>query len=397
MNARTLARTDSALTGQQKGRADKPVDGALVLNMLIAYCNCACTGLRLMADWPVPEGLEGDAGLLRVYATAARAGDRACPQYLAAKARPGLWPPQCTPRREPGLAQFPLDPVMALLDMAEYDGLTLEQAQARLRDGRTASRPHPGLLRWAGHASARYLSAGAALDAVRGWVARPASRPWVMQVAPSGDAGGFTYELCAWGRRYESADGQMRELRLPRLKSVADRAIDPGEAAAAAMVLARGSMALGRPRSGKPHYLGRPQQVRCIRVAEVGCEDGSWQVMFDGPPEKARQQYDEHARKRLAAVTAGGEYRPGDSCADCKLLDSCPALPRRRGLLGINSGGRPVRNMVSHERPSLSGLPGPGVPGPPPPPRRRFRAEQLGAPRPGRARLARRPPRPPAG
>ena len=296
-----------------------------------------------MADWPVPEGLEGDARLLRVYATAARAGERACPQYLAAKARPGLWPPQSTPRRQPGLEQFPLDPVMTLLDMAEYDGLTLEQAQAQLREGSTASRPHPGLLRWAGHAAARYLSAGAALDAVRGWVAEPASRPWVMQVASPGDAGGFTYELCAWGRRYESADGQMRELRLPRVKSVVDRAVDPGEAAAAAMVLARGSMALGRPRSGKPHYLGRPQQVRCIRVAEVGCEDGSWQVMFDGPPEKARQQYDEHARMRLAAVTAGGEYRPGDSCADCKLLDSCPALPRRPGLLGIFSGGRPVR------------------------------------------------------
>ena len=135
----------------------------------------------------------------------------------------------------------------------------------------------------------------------------------------------------------------MRELRLPRVKSVADRAIDLSEAAAAAMVLACGSMALSRPRSGKRYHLGRPQQVRWIRVVEVGCEDGSSQVMFDGPPEKARKQYDEHARKRLAAVTAGGEYRPGDSCADCKLLGTCPALPRRPGLLGINSSGRPAR------------------------------------------------------
>jgi hypothetical protein len=295
-----------------------------------------------MADWSVPEGLEGDTGLLRVYATTARADDRACPQYLAAKARPGLWPRQRSPRREPGLAQFSLDPVMALLDLVEYDGLTLEQAQARLRDSRTASRPHPGLLRWAGHAAAQYLAAGAAIDTLRGWVAEPTSRPWVMQVTPSGDAGGFTYELCAWGRRYESADGQMRELRLPRVKSVANRAIDPGEAAAAALVLARGRVALGQPRSGKAN-LGRPQPVGWARVVEVGCEDGSWHVIFDDPPEKARQQYDEHARRRLAAVTAGGEYRPGDSCADCKLLHTCPALPRRPGLLGIASSGRPVR------------------------------------------------------
>ena len=89
-----------------------------------------------MADWPVPEGLEGDTGLLRVYASAARSGERACPQYLAAKVRPGLWPPQRTPRRQPGLAQFPLDPVTALLDMVEFDGLTLGQAYARLVRGR---------------------------------------------------------------------------------------------------------------------------------------------------------------------------------------------------------------------------------------------------------------------
>jgi PD-(D/E)XK nuclease superfamily len=296
-----------------------------------------------MADWPVPEGLEGDTGLLRVYATTARSGERVCPQYQAAKARPGLRTTQSAPRKRPGLAEFPLDPVMTLLDMAEFDGLTLEQALADLRDGRTGSRPHPGLLGWAGHAATRYMAAGAALDADRDWAAEPVSRPWVMQVAPSGEAEGVTYELCAWGRRYASADGQMRELRLPRKKSVEDHAIDPGEAAAAALVLARGNRALDNPRSGKPHHMGSTQQVRWIRIVEVGCEDGSWQVMFDGPPEKARQQYDEHARKRLAAATAGGEYRPGDKCADCKLVDTCPALPRRPGFLGISSSGRPVR------------------------------------------------------
>jgi hypothetical protein len=296
-----------------------------------------------MADWAVPGELEGDAGLLRVHATAARAGGHACPQYLAAKARPGLWPPQRPPRGQPGLATFPLDPLMALLDMVEFDGLTLEEAQARLHDGRAASRPHPALLRWAGYAAAGFLSAGTALDAARGWVAGPASRPWVMQVAPPAGAGGPTYELCAWGRRYQSADGQKRELRLPRVKSVQDRAVDPGEAAAAALVLARGRPTLGRPRSGEAHHLGRPQPVSWVRVVEVGCEDGSWQVMFNDPPEKAKPQYDEHARKRLAAVTAGGEYRPGDDCADCKLLNTCPAVPRRPGLLGISGAGRPVR------------------------------------------------------
>jgi hypothetical protein len=296
-----------------------------------------------MADWAIPGELEGEAGLLRVYATAARAGEQGCPQYLAAKARPGLWAPQRSARGPSGLTTFALEPLMTLLDMVEFDGLTLEQAQARLRDGRAASRPHPGLLRWAGHAVSRFLSASAALDAARGWAARPASRAWVMQAAPPPGSDGPTYELCAWGRRYESADGEKRELRLPRVKSVEGRAVDPGESAAAALVLARGRPALGRPRSGKAHQLGTPQPVSSVRVVEVGCEDGSWQVMFDGPPQKAKLQYDEHARSRLTAATSGGEYRPGDDCADCKLLDACPALPRRPGLLGIAGAGRPVR------------------------------------------------------
>jgi hypothetical protein len=101
-------------------------------------------------------------------------------------------------------------------------------------------------------------------------------------------------------------------------------------------------VALGRPRRGKPYTLGTVQQVRRVRVVEVGCEDGSWHVMFDGTPEEARQQYDEHARDRLSALTAGGEYRPGSNCAGCKLLGTCPALPRRPGLLGVSSSG-PVR------------------------------------------------------
>jgi hypothetical protein len=294
-----------------------------------------------MADWPVPEGLEGDTGLLRVFATWARADDGACPQYQAAKSRPGLWPARRAPRGQPGLTQFSLDPVMVLLDLVEHDCLTLEQALAQVRDGRTEIRPHGGLLRWGEHGAAQYLSAGPAVDAERGWAAEPASRSWVMQVTQPD--GGTTYELCAWGRRYESADGQRRELRLPRVKSVKGRAVDLGEAATAAMVLAYGRVALNQSRSGKPHNLGKAQSVRSVRVVEVGCEDGSWQEMFNGPPEKARRKYDEHARRRLGTVTAGGEYRPGDDCADCKLVGTCPALPSRPGLLGIASTGGPVR------------------------------------------------------
>jgi hypothetical protein len=228
---------------------------------------------------------------------------------------------------------------MVLLDLVEHEELPLERALARMREGKTKVVPHDGLLRWARHATAGYLAAGKAIDEGRGFAVGPTSRQWVMQAAPPD---GVTYEVCAWGRQYESADGQERELRVPRDRPVEDRAVDPGQAAAAALVLARGRVALSRPRRGKPYTLGAAQKVREVRVVEVGCEDGSWRVMFDGTPEEARRQYDEHARDRLSAATAGGAYRPGSDCAGCKLLGTCPALPRRPGLLGISSGG-PVR------------------------------------------------------
>jgi hypothetical protein len=295
--------------------------------------------MGLMADWPVPEGLEGDTGVLRVQASWARDRSRACPQFQAARARPGLRPAGDAPRWQPGLTTFSLDPVMVLLDLIEHEELPLDDALKTMRDGKTKVVPHDGLLRWTRHAAAGYLEAGKSIEEVGGQVVGPVSRQWVMQVAPPG---GVTYEVCAWGRQYESADGQDRELRIPRDGSVTDRATDPGQAAAAALVLARGRVALGRPRRGKPYTLGTAQQVCRVRVIEVGCEDGSWQVMFDGTPEEARRRYDEHARDRLSAVTAGGEYRLGSDCAGCKLLGTCPALPRRPGLLGISSSG-PVR------------------------------------------------------
>ena len=63
-----------------------------------------------MADWPVPEGLEGDAGLLRVHATAARAGERACPQYLAAKGPPRTVAPAAHAPQAARLSAVPARP-----------------------------------------------------------------------------------------------------------------------------------------------------------------------------------------------------------------------------------------------------------------------------------------------
>jgi hypothetical protein len=287
--------------------------------------------------------MEGATNLVRVQASSARPGEKSCPQHVASKAHAAVWPREPQPRKEPGLQQFALDPVNGLLDMMEFDGLTLGQALSRLHDN-GGTRLHPGLLRWAEYAARQYLAAGEDIDAARDWAAIPVSRAWVMQSRPPDATGGITYELCAWGRRYQSEDGQRRELRVPRAKSVTDRPVQLAEIAVDAFVLAYGRPPLGRPRRGDAYRLGMPTQVEKVRVVEVGCEDASHRVMFDGTAREAKRLYDDHARQRLRSAVTGGEYRPGDECPDCKLLGVCPALPRRPGILGIKDAGRAVRS-----------------------------------------------------
>jgi PD-(D/E)XK nuclease superfamily len=297
-----------------------------------------------MASWQVPEGMEGHTGLVRVQASSARPADQSCPQRDAARAHPAVLPQGRPPRKPPGLQHFALEPVNRLIDMVEFDDLTLGQAAARLSGSGAGAALHAGMLCWATHAASQYLAAAAAIGRATGAAARPVSREWVLQSQVPGAAGNVTYELCAWGRRYETADGRMRELRVPRTRSVDGRPRELAEIAVAAHVVAGGRVALSRPRPGEAYRVGGGGSPEVIRIVEVGCEDGSWQLLFDGTAADAKRMYDEHSRQRLRSAVSGGRYRPGEGCPDCKLLAVCPAVPQRPGLLGISDAAKPVRS-----------------------------------------------------
>ena len=157
---------------------------------------------------------------------------------------------------------------------------------------------------------------------------------------------------------------------MPRVKSVADRAADPAEAAVAAMVLARGRPALGRPRFREAHCLGRPQPVR-LHPRRRGRLRGRVlpPVMFEGPAGEgeAGSTTSTPASGCAARSPRAESTGPATVARTASSSASCPALPRRPGLLGI-SGDRQARpDLVSHERPPLPDLPSPGLPGAPAP------------------------------
>ena len=162
---------------------------------------------------------------------------------------------------------------------------------------------HPGAIRWARHAAVEYLDAGACIDT-------PATTPvphyWVAQQA----RGEVLWELYAWGRRYASPDGTVREFRFIRFGEANMDKWDKGDAGKrgrARVAIAAYAAAFGVP-APKPHPWGeafRPLRgehpvVQRIRVLEVGLDGGKPAVLFDGTPAQAEKLYAEHARDRVS-------------------------------------------------------------------------------------------------
>ena len=169
----------------------------------------------------------------------------------------------------------------------------------------------------------------------------PVRHYWVAQRA----AGPTTWELYAWGRRYQSNGGTVREFRFLRFGTAGGRERDMAEVALAAYATAYGHPAPWPGIWSKPFQVVKvdPAAARYVRVLEVGLLDGSCKILFEGTPEQAENIYKEHARDRVRAVSSGRAKEPGSACADCKLVTACDTLPRHPGLLGISDPAAPPR------------------------------------------------------
>jgi hypothetical protein len=289
------------------------------------------------------SSLVGDGSLARIGTRAAEEG--ACPDKLAAKVLPAVYPRQRPRQAKAYLADFPLDAVVRVLDDVEARGLTRQAAVAAL--GRGANPPlHPGLVRWAGNAVGAYLDAIASFDTPATLLVRDY---WVVQQADNGR----TWEIYAWGRRYQSPDGSVREHRFLRYGKADAERRDMSQIAIAAR-----ATAFGVPAPWPDHWEEpfRPRSrvnpaVKRVRVVEVGLGGGRPVVVFDGTPEQASALYAADARDGLRGITRGGTPQLGDDCAGCKLITVCEEIKRVPGLLGIMGPTAPQRTWsVSNGR-----------------------------------------------
>lgn len=83
-----------------------------------------------------------------------------------------------------------------------------------------------------------------------------------------------------------------------------------------------------------------------LRISEFSLADGELRCVFDGSRTDAAARHAERGRPVRAAID-GTVFRPGSSCSDCGFLNVCPAVPQRRGVLGIPGRAVATRSLTA--------------------------------------------------
>jgi len=145
-------------------------------------------------------------------------------------------------------------------------------------------------------------------------------------------ADGMAGEVTVFGRRLRSADGRVQEIVRMRLKELRDepRPGDEDWRAVAAITLA--------------YSPGVPSDA-VIRISEFSLATGDYRCTFSG------RRSDILALPGITQMVpealGGTAFRPGQACASCGFLNVCPAVPQRRGVLGLPGRAVALRHLTS--------------------------------------------------
>lgn len=166
---------------------------------------------------------------------------------------------------------------------------------------------------------------------------------WVKSGASSSDF----RELYSWGRGYTDDSGSLRVLVLPVLSTASARLPARSKVAIAAFTAAFGTLSSWpSPWSERFQPAENPGSSHTrVSIRQVGLLDGSMAELFGGTPDEAKALYEDVGRAVAVQVTAGGPASPGRDCASCRLLDSCDAVPRSSGVLGVSAPDAPLRQV----------------------------------------------------
>ena len=301
-------------------------------------------------EWEPPWPVKSRAGYVRVTSTMMRG--HGCPEQVARKARPDLYPADDAPREPVPEGSFPLglvrDAVLVLFTSLVND---------RTPDGEVPVREavegaveqswqewSPDVVPAVEAGVVGYLEVLASLRAAG---ELPPTRV-VSDVVVVQDPDTDRVEFWAWAVHHVSLDGAVREVHLLRWSGVDSATLSDAEVALVAHVAGSGFIAEHAkwyqrfvPVAG----LTQPPAAREVRVRLVGVLDGSSRECFAGTPAEAAAAF-ERTLPSAVGVLAGGRLRPSRSCAGCSVRHVCPGLPSYPGLLGV-AGFAPTTRSVS--------------------------------------------------
>ncbi|ATL67373.1 PD-(D/E)XK nuclease family protein [Nocardia terpenica] len=278
----------------------------------------------------------GEPDLIRIGALSGESDEFGCPSQKSVKVRPKIRPLIRPKRSNEILETFGMGPFMTAINQVEFSGLAPEKAKKTL--GSAENHLHPGLIQFTQHAIDRYAWPTADDGATR---LRPVSKLWAVQNVTA-----LTWEMYAWGRRYESPDKTYREFRFLRFSAAGERERDCVQIAIAAYTSAFGVETLWPDPWYEPMQLthGYPE-VQRIRIAEYGLADCTMTTLFDGTTTEAEEYFRVYGRHQILDIASGTEKRPGSVCTACKQLAGCDTLRRVPGLLGLTAQRAPLRKV----------------------------------------------------
>ncbi|MFC4591199.1 PD-(D/E)XK nuclease family protein [Sphaerisporangium corydalis] len=227
-------------------------------------------------------------------------------------------------------------------------GLDLQETQADSRHKVC----HPVHIAWAKFAIRNYFNARRDFEAWLGETGQqpthPVSGDWVAinQLAEPDARGARRYERTAWGRRYASADGSIRELWLLSVNGLKESRSE-AQIVAAAYVAAFGVAATSSYGSAFVPVQGAHPPAETVRVVAVGCGDGKWSTLGEWDTATVARRYKELVRPALAQMISDEETVPGSDCVDCDGLIGCVQPPRTPHLLGVARRQNRKRRSVS--------------------------------------------------
>lgn len=277
------------------------------------------------------DELKREPADIRIGLSDLHLGKGGCPTARAVKVRGGRsWPS----RMETGgglLVDFALGPLMNLLDQVEFGTRGMERVLERVVLTREeyyfrGELVHPGLVDWTIDLVKAYLAARDTHLARQGPSCPiPVRGEWVVRTELNRvDRRGFRiYERFCWGRRYESADGSVREIWLLSLGAVKDRSV--AQLALGAYVAAHGQV------PGVSTSKVGAAMPRLVRLVGFG-GTGQARVLDQRSGVEVGEYFADAAKEALAAVIDTDVRVPGGDCAGCGELPDCGSVVRVRLL-----------------------------------------------------------------